>query len=78
MFLRVGIPRPIGNFLQSSSQAILAGISLVGRLGGRDSGGGVSFADDGTPPYEEFTRLVETRLAQVTFNYIQLAYFTMT
>ena len=32
---RGGIPRPIGNFPESLSQAILVGIMLVGRLGGR-------------------------------------------
>ena len=31
--LRGGIPRPIGKFLESLSQAILAGIILVARLG---------------------------------------------
>ena len=31
--LRGGIPRPLGNFLESLSQAILVGITLVGRLG---------------------------------------------
>ena len=31
--LRGGIPRPIGNFPESLSQAILVGIILVGRLG---------------------------------------------
>ena len=31
--LRGGIPRPIGNFPESSSQAILVGIMLVGRSG---------------------------------------------
>ena len=35
--LRGGIPRPIGNFPESLSQAILAGIILVGRLGVRRS-----------------------------------------
>ena len=30
---RIGIPRPIGNFPEGSSQAMLAGIMLVGRLG---------------------------------------------
>ena len=33
LILRGGTPRPIGNFLESSSQAILVGIMLVGRLG---------------------------------------------
>ena len=31
--IRGGIPRPIGNFPESLSQAILVGIMLVGRLG---------------------------------------------
>ena len=31
--LRGGIPRPIGDFPESLSQAILVGIMLVGRLG---------------------------------------------
>ena len=33
LVLRGGIPRPMGNFLESSSQAILEGIILVGRFG---------------------------------------------
>ena len=33
LILRGGIPRPIGNFLESLSQVILVGIMLVGRLG---------------------------------------------
>ena len=33
LMLRVGIPRPIGNFLGSLSQQTLAGIVLVGRSG---------------------------------------------
>ena len=33
LILRGGIPRPIGNFPESLSQAILVGIILVGRLG---------------------------------------------
>ena len=33
LILRGGIPRPIGNFPESLSQAILVGIMLVGRLG---------------------------------------------
>ena len=33
LILRGGIPRPIGNLPGSSSQAILVGIMLVGRLG---------------------------------------------
>ena len=33
LMLRGGIPRPIGNFSESLSQAILVGIILVGRLG---------------------------------------------
>ena len=33
--LRSGIPRPIGNFPERLSQAILVGIILVGRLGVR-------------------------------------------
>ena len=45
LILRGGIPRPIGNFLESLSQAILAGILLVGRLGvARYSGGATSNA----------------------------------
>ena len=32
LILRGGIPRPMGDFLESWSQAILAGIILVGRL----------------------------------------------
>ena len=35
LILRGGIPRPIGNLLESLSQAILAGRVLVGRLGMR-------------------------------------------
>ena len=35
LILRVGNPRPIGNFTESLSQAILVGIILVGRLGVR-------------------------------------------
>ena len=31
--LRGGVPRPIGNFPESLSQAILVGVMLVGRLG---------------------------------------------
>ena len=33
LIVRGGIPRPIGNLLESLSRAILAGIILVGRLG---------------------------------------------
>ena len=33
LILRGGIPRPMGNFPESLSQAILVGIMLVGRLG---------------------------------------------
>ena len=33
LVLRGGIPRPIGNFPESLSQAILVGIVLVGRFG---------------------------------------------
>ena len=33
LIIRAGIPRPMGNFLESLSQAILVGIMLVGRLG---------------------------------------------
>ena len=33
LILRGGIPRPLGNFLESLSQAMLVGIMLVGRLG---------------------------------------------
>ena len=33
LILRGGIPRPVGNFPESLSQAILEGIILVGRLG---------------------------------------------
>ena len=33
LILRCGIPRPIGNFPECLSQAILVGIMLVGRLG---------------------------------------------
>ena len=33
LMLRGGIPRPIGDFPESVSQAILVGIILVGRLG---------------------------------------------
>ena len=33
LMLRGGIPRPIGDFPESLSQAILVGIILVGRLG---------------------------------------------
>ena len=33
LIVRGGIPRPIGNFPESLSQAILIGIMLVGRLG---------------------------------------------
>ena len=33
VILRVGIPRPLGNLPEASSQAILAGIILVGPLG---------------------------------------------
>ena len=35
--LRGGIPRPIGNFPESLSQAILVGIILVGKSGVRNS-----------------------------------------
>ena len=35
LILRGGIPRPVGNFLESLSQAILGGIMLVGKLGVR-------------------------------------------
>ena len=35
LILRVGIPRPIGNFPEQLSQGILAGITLVGRSGVR-------------------------------------------
>ena len=38
LILRGGIPRPTGNFPESSSQAILVGIMLVGRLGVEDIG----------------------------------------
>ena len=37
LILRGGIPRPIGSFPKSLSQAILAGIILVGRLGVRQA-----------------------------------------
>ena len=33
LILKGGIPRPIGNFPESLSQAILVGTMLVGRLG---------------------------------------------
>ena len=33
LILRGGIPRPMGNFPESLSQAILVGVMLVGRLG---------------------------------------------
>ena len=33
LILRGGIPRPIGDFLESLSQSILLGMILVGRLG---------------------------------------------
>ena len=33
LILRGGIPRPVGDFAESLSQAILAGMMLVGRLG---------------------------------------------
>ena len=33
LFLRDGIPRPIGDFPESLSPAMLVGIMLVGRLG---------------------------------------------
>ena len=33
LILRVGIPRSVGNFPESLSQAILVGIILVGRFG---------------------------------------------
>ena len=33
LILRAGIPRPMGNFPESLSQAILVGIIIVGRLG---------------------------------------------
>ena len=33
LVLRGGIPRPIGDFPESLSQAILLGVMLVGRLG---------------------------------------------
>ena len=35
LILRGGISRPIGNFPESLSQAVLVGIMLVGRLGER-------------------------------------------
>ena len=38
LILRGGIPRPIGKFPESLSQAILVGIVLVGRLGLRRGG----------------------------------------
>ena len=37
--LRGGIPRPMGNFPESLSQAILVGVILVGRLGVHDGVG---------------------------------------
>ena len=40
LILRAGIPRPIGNFLESSSQEMLVGIMLVGRLGVQPTTGG--------------------------------------
>ena len=33
LILRGGIPRPIGDFTESLSQAMLVGIMLVGKLG---------------------------------------------
>ena len=33
LILRAGIPRPIGDFPEGLSQAILVGMMLVGRLG---------------------------------------------
>ena len=50
LFLRGGIPRRIGNFLEVLSQEILVGIILVGRLGVRP---GTADGDSDWPRHEK-------------------------
>ena len=68
------------DFAESLSQAILVGITSVGRLGVAELVHPVSNTRlpslgpaPGNLPYEEFTRLAETRLAQNSLNYLNIA-----
>ena len=70
----------MGDFPESLSQAMLVGILFVVRLGVRSD---MRSKMDGHRPcdhrfqrqhlYEEFTMLAETRLAQNTLNYLNIA-----